>query len=253
MSCVRAGSADAVASLCSVWRDYLCEWDWSLRAANRPATTRENYLLAARQLAGFLAGRDVVGFVGRSVVEEDGELAAAAESPVSVGRGHVRWFLSWMIETRSAATAVNKFKGLQQFFRYLVLEGEMDVSPMVGIPQPVAPEKVVPVVEDPDLGRLLSTCAGVSFCDRRDTALIRLFMDTGARLAEGTLIARGDVDLDGQVVLVRGKGGISVGFRLVRRRRWRWCGMGGFGRGMWVLSCRLCSCRFGVWRCRRTR
>jgi site-specific recombinase XerC len=54
---------------------------------------------------------------------------------------------------------------------------------------------------------LLSTCAGVSFCDRRDTALIRLFMDTGARLAEGTLIARGDVDLDGQVVLVRGKGG----------------------------------------------
>jgi integrase len=224
-----------------------------LRAANRPATTRENYLLAARQLAGFLAGRDVVGFVGRSVVEEDGELAAAAESPVSVGRGHVRWFLSWMIETRSAATAVNKFKGLQQFFRYLVLEGEMDVSPMVGIPQPVAPEKVVPVVEDPDLGRLLSTCAGVSFCDRRDTALIRLFMDTGARLAEGTLIARGDVDLDGQVVLVRGKGGISVGFRLVRRRRWRWCGMGGFGRGMWVLSCRLCSCRFGVWRCRRTR
>ncbi len=33
-------------------------------------------------------------------------------------RGHVEWFQAWMIETRSASTALNKYKALQQFFRY---------------------------------------------------------------------------------------------------------------------------------------
>jgi integrase/recombinase XerC len=196
-----------MASIRPAWLDFLGEWDWSLRAANRSVATRQNYLLAVRQLAGFLAGPDVAGFVGGSVVEAGAELEAAVESPVWVRRGQVRWFLSWMIETRSAVTALNKYKGLQQFFRYLVLEDEIADSPIAGIPQPAVLEKVVPVVEDPDLVRLLSTCSGRSFCARRDTALIRLFMDTGVRLAEGTLIGCADVDLVAQLVLVRGKGG----------------------------------------------
>ena len=78
---------------------------------------------------------------------------------------------------------------------------------MADIPQPTVPEKIVPVVDDPELGRLLSACSGGSFCDRRDTALIRLFMDTGVRLAEGALVAREDVDLKRQVLVVHGKGG----------------------------------------------
>jgi len=41
-----------------------------------------------------------------------------------------------MIETRSASTALNKYKGLQQFFRYLVDEGEMSRHPMDRIRQP---------------------------------------------------------------------------------------------------------------------
>ncbi|MFD2421867.1 hypothetical protein [Amycolatopsis pigmentata] len=127
-----------------------------------PARTRENYLLAVRQLAAFLAGPEIVGFVGRSRVEWMLRGWARVWRAVGVRRGHVRWFLVWIAETRSAATALNKFKGLQQFFRYLVGEGELSVSPMEGISQPAVPEKVVPVVEDGDLGRSLSACAG--FC-----------------------------------------------------------------------------------------
>jgi hypothetical protein len=42
-----------------------------------------------------------------------------------VQRKHVEWFLAWMIDTRSASTALNKYNGLQQFFRYLLDEGEI--------------------------------------------------------------------------------------------------------------------------------
>ena len=49
-----------------------------------------------------------------------------------------------MIETRSAATALNKHKGLQQFFKYLVDEDEMDRSPMDRVKQPKTPTEAHP-------------------------------------------------------------------------------------------------------------
>ena len=42
--------------------------------------------------------------------------------------------------------------------------------------------------------------------DRRDTALLRVFLDTGCRLAEVTDLRQGDVDIDDQTIGVRGKG-----------------------------------------------
>jgi integrase/recombinase XerC len=37
------------------WAGYLRDWDRTLRSANHPDTTRYNYLLAATQLARYLA------------------------------------------------------------------------------------------------------------------------------------------------------------------------------------------------------
>jgi site-specific recombinase XerC len=44
------------------------------------------------------------------------------------------------------------------------------------------------------------------FADRRDAAILRLFLDTGARVSEaaGTMLP-GDLDLDDQVIIVLGK------------------------------------------------
>lgn len=47
---------------------------------------------------------------------------------------------------------------------------------------------------------------GRDFVARRDTAIIRLFLDTGVRLAELTGLAVSDVDLDADVIVVLGKG-----------------------------------------------
>lgn len=190
-----------------VWRTYLEEWDRALRAANRPHTTRYNYELAACQLADFLAGDELPKFLARSGELRDSEAESdAAEDPTDVQRKHIRWFLAWMIETRSASTALNKYKSLQQFFKYLVDEEEMNRHPMARIPQPTVAQKLVPVVADDEIAQLLATCSGKTFVDRRDTAIIRLLMDTGARLSEVTLLNLDDLDLRLDLIRVRGKG-----------------------------------------------
>jgi integrase/recombinase XerC len=190
-----------------VWRGYLEEWDRSLRAANRPMSTRYNYELAVHQLAEFLAGDDLPRFLSASGADP-GLLADsdAAEDPTDVQRKHVEWFLAWMIDTRSASTALNKYKGLQQFFRYLLDEEEIARNPMQRMSQPSTPQKLIPIVADDELAALLATCAGKTFLERRDTALIRLLMDTGARLSEITLLNVDDLDLKRDLVLVHGKG-----------------------------------------------
>ncbi len=64
-------------------------------------------------------------------------------------------FQAWMIETRSASTALNKHKGLQQFFKWLMLdEGEIVRSPMERVRQPKLPQKPVPVIRDEETSNL---------------------------------------------------------------------------------------------------
>jgi hypothetical protein len=98
----------------------------SLRSGNYPATTRYNYLLAAAQLARYLAER-----------AGEPDTADAARGPTAVTRRHVEAFQTWMVETRSAATALNKHKALQQCFKWLMVdEEEIDQSPMLRVRQP---------------------------------------------------------------------------------------------------------------------
>jgi integrase/recombinase XerC len=135
--------------LSRTWAGYLRDWDRTLRAGNHPATTRYNYLLAVAQLGRYLAERS-----------PDPDADAAAGDPAVVTRAHVELFQAWMIDTRSASTALNKHKSLQQFFKFLLAEQEIDRSPMERVRQPKTPQKLVPVMREEDTRRLLEVCRG---------------------------------------------------------------------------------------------
>ena len=49
---------------------------------------------------------------------------------------------------------------------------------------PIVPDAPVPIVPDDGLKRLFQACAGNSYESRRDTALLMLLLDTGARREE---------------------------------------------------------------------
>jgi site-specific recombinase XerD len=106
----------------------------------------------------------------------------------------------------SAATVGRRYRSLLQFYKWLAREGEIDRSPMDGMPAIVIPVQPPPVIEDDDLRRLLAVCDGPRFEDRRDTALIRMLATTGVRASELVGLAVTDVDLRRQAFTVLGKG-----------------------------------------------
>lgn len=42
----------------------------------------------------------------------------------------------------------------------------------------------MPVLSDDELKALIAACAGKEFADRRDEAIVRMFVDTGMRVSE---------------------------------------------------------------------
>jgi integrase/recombinase XerD len=109
---------------------------------------------------------------------------------------------------REPATARAYQLACRRFATWLYEEGELDRDPLVGLKPPKLDAKVVPVLSTDQLKALLAACAGTSFRDRRDDALIRLMVETGLRAGEAVALTTEDVDLDaGMATIRRGKGG----------------------------------------------
>jgi site-specific recombinase XerD len=157
-----------------------------LRARNRSPQTVATYLIAARQAEAFLGTRGT-------------SLAGAS-------RADLEAFLGDLLARRSASTAATYHKVLRILYRWLTEEDEIAASPMAKLSPPIVPDQPVPVIADDGLRRLLAACAGKGFDARRDTAIIMLLVDTGARRAELVDLTLADVDLDLDVLLVVGKG-----------------------------------------------
>jgi integrase/recombinase XerD len=98
---------------------------------------------------------------------------------------------------------------------------------MQGLRPPRVTDKLVPVFTPGELTRLEHACAGRSFAQRRDTAIIAVLRATGIRLAELAALRydpgdprRSDIDLWQREITVRGKGGkdriVKIGHQAAR-------------------------------------
>jgi integrase len=86
----------------------------------------------------------------------------------------------WLLDRYSSAYACNRYRALQQFFRWLAAEAEIP-DPMAGLKPPRVPDKPVPVFGDQDLASIERTCAGRSFAQRLDAAVVAVLRATGVR------------------------------------------------------------------------
>jgi integrase len=120
----------------------------------------------------------------------------------SIRREHVEAFIEDLDRRFKPATVGVRFRSLQQMFRWMLEEGEVERDPMERMRSPRVPEDPPAVLSDAELRALLRAAEG----DRRDTAILRVFIDTGARLSEVANLRLKDVDLDDQTLTVLGKG-----------------------------------------------
>ncbi len=160
-----------------------------LRAGNKAPSTISTYAKAVEQLDAFLAGMGMPRAVA------------------SIRREHVEAFLVSLQERGHApATVSQRFRSCQQFFKWAVSEDEIRESPMARMRPPIVPVEPPEVLRDADLTALLKACSGPDYDDRRDTAIIRLLLDTGMRRGEIAGLRLADVDLEDNTALVMGKG-----------------------------------------------
>lgn len=100
-----------------------------------------------------------------------------------------------------------EFRALQQFWKWLLEEDEIDRSPMERMKPPRIPDSPVPVFTEGDFQRLLDTAKGKDLNSKRDTAILLLLYDTGIRAGELIGMELGDIDLKGRIAYVTGKAG----------------------------------------------
>lgn len=178
-------------------------WLRALRSENKSENTIRIYGHAVRSFTAFLLDEED-GY--RPAVNEDGTAGKPAPTDLEeIHREHVEAYITATMKRTSASNAHQHFRSLKTMFNWLVVEEELDRSPMRTMKPPTLPEVEVPVIGDSDLSKLFKACKGKSYADRRDTALLMLFLDTGVRLSEATDRRVSDLDIDLMVLQVLGK------------------------------------------------
>ncbi|MFC1919379.1 tyrosine-type recombinase/integrase [Chloroflexota bacterium] len=168
---------------------YLDSFVRSLRAQNASSKTIVTYSEAVRQFSQFIQR------TGRST------------APNEITKESVEAFIAYLLHKWKPATAANRYRGLQQYFKWFVDENEIDQSPMEKIKPPLVPEQPPDVLSDEDIEKLLKACHGREFEDRRDAAVVRLLLDTGIRREELVRLNLQDIDFENDIFIILGKGG----------------------------------------------
>jgi len=176
------------AQLPAAYRAELDSFLLSLEAENLAPKTRRVYGEATALLGRFLTDHGL------------------PTDPPAIRREHVEAFIADQVARWRPNTARNRYLALQRFFGWLSGESLIDASPMARTRPPRVPEEPVPVLADDAVRALLHACEGRAFADRRDTALIRLLIDSGARRSEIAGLSVDSVDLRDKTATVLGKG-----------------------------------------------
>jgi site-specific recombinase XerD len=185
-------------------------WMLALRADGKSGKTLKTYRESADQLIGFLTSPPPLREETATLLDS----MRPVTGPADITATHLRAFMSHLLQQHKPATANNRYRGLQQWFRWMASEDEIEYSPFAKLSPPTVPEEPVPVVSIEQIRAVLATCKARTFVNLRDEAIIRLFCDTGVRVSEMAGLLRaadGDqlvphLDLEQQLIWVLGKG-----------------------------------------------
>jgi integrase/recombinase XerC len=170
------------------WDALGSSWELSLQAEGFSKNSVETNLHGLRKIRDWAtANRDGAG-------------------PFDLTRTDVRSWMAWMLEIGAASSARRRFDTNRKFYAWCVDEGETDTNPFDGLRGPVPNKPRTPTVKPDQLKALRDACGGRDLRERRDRAIIDVFVDTGIRLDENAGLALEAVDLKERMIYVSGKG-----------------------------------------------
>jgi len=151
----------------------------SLRASGRKDKTEETYIKALTYLQRFL-------------------VAQGMPPIAAVTTEHLREYFNSMYKRGLQNSTVSiHYRALQQFYKWLVAEGEREDNPMVRIPPPKVDEKIQAHYGNAEMEQVLKKLPPASrdWLILRNRAIVLTLYDTGLRAAELCGLRREDADL----------------------------------------------------------
>jgi integrase/recombinase XerC len=120
---------------------------------------------------------------------------------------HLRSWLGALDEQGlGSATIQRKLSSARSFFRWLLEERRIELSPLAGLRQRRSKRHPPSVLSIEEVEALLSSPDSTTALGSRDRALFEVMYSGGLRAAETVGIDRADLDLSADCVRVRGKG-----------------------------------------------
>lgn len=162
---------------------------------NLSPNTLRAYRRDLERFLGFLA-TDYLGREPAAIGPRDADALAVRSYLAGLARAEVG--------ARSRARALSALRGL---FRFAVREGERPDDPTAGVPAPKQPRHLPRHLRPGEIEQLLEAADGDEPLARRDRALLELLYASGLRVGELVGLDWGDIDLEGRVLRVLGKGG----------------------------------------------
>jgi integrase/recombinase XerC len=107
----------------------------------------------------------------------------------------------------SRSSAARKLAAIRTFSRYLRREGILEGDPASLVGTPKREQRLPAHLGEAEMSALLDMPDGSQPLGRRDRAILELFYASGLRLSELVGLDLGDVNLNGRMVRVLGKGG----------------------------------------------
>lgn len=168
--------------------DLIDSWVLHLRAERKAPQTIKSYTAGVYGLREWCASRGIA---------------------LEITKANVNGYVADLLEAgREPATARARQLGIRRFSAWLADDGELDADPLVGLKAPKLDSKVVQPLSEDDIKALIKACAGSEFRDLRDTAIVRLMVETGIRAGECATLLLEDWNKNEYVITVRrGKGG----------------------------------------------
>ena len=128
-------------------------------------------------------------------------------SPKKVTFQLVRSWIATLLNNNISARSVNrKITTLKTYFRFLINEDVISISPMQKIIGPKTPKKLAVFVEEIKMLELFNKVEfGEGDVAERDRLILELFYFTGIRLSELVNLKKSDVDFSNSTIRVLGK------------------------------------------------
>lgn len=154
--------------LSEVWASYLVALDAAGRSPNTIATYR---------------------YAGKALIAVTGDLALDALTPDGVRRAIVQL----RVAGRAPKTLRVYSAAWSALYRWAVLEGLIEVSPLDRVERPRVPVREAPGLSPEQLSRIAAVCEPRTLAGARDRAIILTLAATGLRSAELLRLRRADV------------------------------------------------------------